>query len=113
MKLFIKRSQIEGKGLFGGRKGVAEFLLSCHVELTQEEQNLFAKYREVVAREEYLVMEGFADASQQGYIKALSGNQSGILSVADLLEGKTIEYTSIHVTCLYFATVHFFQASES
>ena len=44
MKLVIKRSQKERKGVFGGHKGMT-FLLSCRVELTPEEHGLVTKYK--------------------------------------------------------------------
>lgn len=43
MKLIIRRSQAEEKGVFGKHKGM-KFVLSCRVELTPEEQDLITKY---------------------------------------------------------------------
>lgn len=43
MKLILKRSQAQEKGLLGRHKGT-KFILSCRVELTPEEEALIAKY---------------------------------------------------------------------
>lgn len=44
MRLVITRNQKAQTGLLGGHKGMT-FLLSCLVQLTQEEQQLIAKYK--------------------------------------------------------------------
>jgi len=44
MNLIIKRDQKAQKGVFGGHKGMS-FLLTCRVELSEEEQDLLAKYK--------------------------------------------------------------------
>lgn len=44
MKLIIKRNQRDEKGIFGGHKGV-NFILSCRVELTDEERELIDRYK--------------------------------------------------------------------
>ena len=43
MKLHIKRSQADVKGMFGGHKGVS-FTLSLKLELSPEETSLIEKY---------------------------------------------------------------------
>jgi hypothetical protein len=44
MKLSIKRSQQDVKGMLGGHKGVS-FTLSCRLILTPEEQELVQRYK--------------------------------------------------------------------
>jgi hypothetical protein len=75
MKLIIKRDQKQEKGLFGGDKGM-KFLLSCRTELTPEEQSLIKKYK--------------AEQKTLGVI-SLGEDPTGLLSINDLIIGKTYE----------------------
>jgi len=84
MKLIIRRDQKEQKGIFGGHKGMM-FLLSCRVELTEEEKELIARYR---AEEEPLTFKTVGDTQVPG------------LKIGDLVQGVSYEVKDV-TTLLY------------
>ena len=79
MKLIIKRDQKEQKGVFGGHKGM-NFLLSCRVDLTPEEQELISRYKV----EEYTLT-----------YKTVGDTQVPGLKIGDLVRGTSYEVKDV------------------
>lgn len=82
MKLTIKRSQADVKGLFGGHKGVA-FSLASRAEVTPEEAALIERYK----------VGDHVLASYQ--IRHKNDAFEVTYTVNDMIRGKTAELTSI------------------
>lgn len=76
MKLIIKRDQKQEKGLLGGHKGM-RFLLSCRIELIQEESDLISMYK---AEDEFTAAFNLGERSNPQ-----------VLWRRDLVVGKTFE----------------------
>lgn len=82
MELVISRDQKSQTGLLGGHKGMI-FLLSCRVELTQEELELIKKYK--------------AESHPLTFVTDREGNKIPKDTVSTLIRGVTEEVKDISV----------------